>query len=93
VTKGESMIAFPEMLIGAAEKAGIKVPPNPDEFERDDYMHFFVFSTVQIGAAMPYPGAPLDNAKMIAQISDEEIGQITYQELLDRGLAVGETVS
>jgi hypothetical protein len=87
------MIAFPGMLIGAAEKAGIKVPPNPDEFERDEFMHFFVFSTVQIGASLPYPSAPLDNAKLIAKISDEEIGQITYQELLDRGLAVGETVS
>jgi hypothetical protein len=87
------MIAFAGMLVDAAEKAGIKVPPNPDDFEREDFMHFFVFSTVQLGAPMPWPGAHWDNAQMIAQISDEEIRQITYQELLDRGLAVGGPVS
>ena len=27
------MFAFPAMLVGAAERAGMKVPPDPDEHE------------------------------------------------------------
>jgi hypothetical protein len=88
-----TMIAFPEMLIEAAEKAGMKVPPNPEDFDRTDFMHFFVFAAVQVGAPMPYPDAHWHNAELIAQIPDSEIELVTYQELLDRGLAFGETVS
>ena len=87
------MIAFAGMLVAAAEKAGIDVPPNPDDYDREEFMHFFVFATVQLGAPLPWPTAHWDNAELVASLSDEEVRQITYQELLDRGFAVGAMVS
>lgn len=86
------MIAFAGMLMSAAEKAGMKVPPNADEFDRDEFPHFNVFCAVQLGASMPYPGCHWDNAKLIADLSDDEIKTITHTELVDRGLAVGSTI-
>lgn len=83
------MIAIPIMLVSPAEKAGMKVPEDPDNFKREDYTHFFIFLTVQLGAPMPYPSAHWDNAKLIASLSDEEVKSVTYQQLLDKGLAVG----
>jgi hypothetical protein len=37
------MLAFPGMLAGAAEQAGMKVPSNPDDFDPNEFPHFFVF--------------------------------------------------
>ena len=71
------MKAFPEMIALAAEKAGIKLPPDLENFEPSDYPHWVVFSRIQLGSAMPYPGVDWDNAKVIAAISNEDIFKIT----------------
>jgi hypothetical protein len=86
------VIAFPGMLVAAAEKAGIKVPPNPEEFDSTEYPHWDVFLKVQIGAPMPSWTAHWDNAQLIGSLSDEEIKTITYQQLLDKGLEVGRPI-
>jgi hypothetical protein len=83
------MIAFPGMLIPAAESAGMKVPPNPEEFKAENFPHFQVFCNVQLGAPMPYPVAVWDNAKVIASVSDAKITKITHKELKKLGLAIG----
>ena len=41
------MIAFPELLIEPAKKAGIKVPDNVSKYDKQDFMHWHVFCTVQ----------------------------------------------
>lgn len=83
------MIAFPGMLIMPAEKAGMKVPIDADDFDPKAFPHFDVFIKVQVGAPMPYWSAHWDNAKLIAKLSDEEIKIITYDQLLEKGFAVG----
>jgi len=83
------MFAFPEMLITAAEAAGIKIPKSLEDYEKNDYPHWYVFEMVQIGASMPYPGVHYENAKVIAEISDDEIRKITYDQLIDRGFRDG----
>ena len=81
------MIAFPSMLVSAAEQAGMKVPDNPDDFNREDYKHFFVFCNAQLCRPMS-PGEHWDNAKVIAEIPEEEITTVTLEDLIDRGLTI-----
>lgn len=83
------MIAFPIMAVAPAGEAGIKVPPDPDNYDPQDYPHFAVFCKVQLGAPMPNPSAHWENAKIVAGVSDADIMSITYQQLLDLGLSIG----
>lgn len=83
------MFAFPGMLVSAAEKAGIAVPSDPNEFEAEDYPHFALFCIAQLGQSMPYPGVHFDNARVIAEVSFDEIKTITYEQLFERGFNVG----
>ena len=82
------MIAFPEMLIAPAEKAGMAVPPDSENFDREEYPHFAVFCAVQLGASMPTPVAHWDNTKVIAAVPEDKIRIITFKQLIANGLAV-----
>lgn len=83
------MMAFPGMLVSAAERAGIKVPDDPDNYDKTKYPHFAVFCTAQLGNPMPYAGVHWKNARVIAEISDEDITKVTFQDLENRGFRVG----
>ena len=83
------MLAFPEMLIAPAEKAGMAVPPDPENFDREEYPHFAVFCAVQLGASMPTPVAHWDNAKVIAAVPEDKIRTITFNQLIANGLSIG----
>jgi len=79
------MYVFPGMLVAAAEKAGMKVPDNPDNlssWEDEVYPHFFVFCQVQLGCAVHW-GEHWNNAKVISEIPDNEIMLITIEELVE----------
>ena len=76
------MIAFRGMLLEPAKQSGMKVPEDADNFDYDEYPHFSVFCAVQIGAAMPYPTAHWENAKVIAEIPEEKVRTITWEEIL-----------
>lgn len=77
------MLAFSSMLVSAAKKAGMAVPPDPDEFDADSFPHFQVFCLVQLGRACR-PGEHWDNAKVIASIPD--IKSATLMDLITAGL-------
>ncbi len=82
------MIAFPGMLIAPAQKAGMKVPSNPDNFKCEEFPHFQVFCNVQLGASMPSPDSHWENAKVIAEIPDNEIMIVHMSDLISRGLSI-----
>jgi hypothetical protein len=86
------MIAIPAMLAGCLSKYGGKVPSDPENFDPVEYPHYDVYLKVQLGASLPYASAHWDNAKLIAELSDEEIHTVTYEQLLDKGLAVGRPI-
>ncbi len=79
------MMAFPGMLVGAAKKANMNVPDNPDDYDQEQFPHFDVFCKVQLGRRM-VPGEHWDNAEIIASISKEEIKTITLEGILAKGL-------
>lgn len=82
------MLILPSMLLEAAEKAGIKVPPgNVDkDFDADEYPHFAVFCNAQLCRRMQ-PGEHWENAVVIAAIPDAEIKTISMKGLMARGFA------
>lgn len=80
------MIAFPAMLVPAAEAAKMKVPKDPEHFKVEKYPHFHVFCAVQLGRPVKFHGEHFDNAKIIAKISDEKIRKVTLADLLALGI-------
>ncbi|KKL18081.1 hypothetical protein LCGC14_2479110 [marine sediment metagenome] len=83
------MIAFPEILATAAKEAGISVPDDLENYKSEDFPHWDVYVTVQLGAPMPSPTAHWENAKVIAGIPADDIMKVTYEHLQELGLAVG----
>lgn len=81
------MLAFPSMLTSAAEQAGMKFPSDPDDFSPEEFPHFQVFCSVQLGRRMNHLSEHWDNAKVIAAIPDEEIKKVSLDDLIDRGLS------
>jgi len=77
------------MLISPAEKAGMKVPPDVNDFEGGEYPHFAVYCNIQLGSPMPHPTAHWDNAEVIAAVSDDKIKSVTFNDLVAAGLAMG----
>ena len=79
------MLAFPGMLVSAAEKAGMKVPKNPDNFDMELYPHFQILCTSQLCRPMVH-GEHWENAKIIAKIPEDEIMIITFKDLRELGV-------
>lgn len=84
------MMAFPSMLLKAAQEAGMKTPPledqNTEGFDPTEFPHFHVFCIVQLGRRMEL-GEHWENAKVVAAIPDEFIHLVTLRQLIARGLA------
>lgn len=88
------MMVFPGMLVSAAERAGIKVPEDPDnDYDPMEFPHFHLFCCAQLGQSMPYAGVHWDNAKVIASIPEEKIMEVTYEDLKDWGFQIGFPIS
>lgn len=83
------MLAFIEMLIKPAEDAGMKIPDNLEDYDANEYPHFYVYSRIQKGAPMPFSTAHFHNAQVIAKVPEDKIRKVTYDELVKEGLAVG----
>lgn len=80
------MIAFPEMLVGPAKEAGMKVPDDLENYKNEDFKHWTVFCNVQLGKSMSSPTEHWDHAKIIAKIPESKIGTITYKDLRKKGI-------
>jgi len=81
------MMAFPGMLVSAAEKAGMKIPADPDDFDANEYPHFQVFCIAQLCRRMQL-GEHWENAKIIAAIPEDKIRITTLEEMIDMGFQI-----
>lgn len=81
------MIAFAGMLTEAGRQAGMKVPHDPDgeDWIPDEYPHFDVFCKMQLGKPVRYHGEHWDNAKIVADIPEDRIREVTFNDLLALG--------
>lgn len=70
------MLAFPIMLVDAAEQAGIAIPPenqiNDASYDRNQYPHWHVLCITQLGRRMQH-GEHFDNAVNLAKIDVETL--------------------
>lgn len=62
------------------------VPPDPDNFDREAFPHFFIFTELQLGRRMSSPSEHSDNAKVIAPIPVDRLKTMTLQDFIDAGL-------
>lgn len=84
------MIAAAFMLVQPAKKAGIKVPPDPETYDVDEYPHWHAYIVMQVGAPMPDPSAHWSNAEVIATVPDDRIREVTPKQLREEfGFRVG----
>lgn len=83
------MKALPEMIAPAAREAGIKLPPDLENFDPKEYPHWKVFSAMQLGQPMPYPSVDWDNAKVVAKLTEEEAKTVTPEQLMAAGFQIG----
>ena len=83
------MMAFPAMIAPAAEKAGVDLPDDLEEYDPENYPHWHVFSLMQLGESMPYPGVHWNNAKIVADIPKEKLITLTFDDLVNEGFQVG----
>lgn len=76
------MLAFPIMLVPAAKRAGMKVPPKTDSYDPIEYPHFHVFCNAQLARPMTCPDEHWHNAGIIAAIPADKIRAITLADLV-----------
>jgi len=79
------MLAFPGMLIPAAERAKMKCPKDADKFDRNEFPHFYVFCMMQLGRSLVNSSSHWSNAEIIAKIPDDSIKTVTPAELCEMG--------
>lgn len=82
------MIAFPFMLVGPAQQAGILTPPDPENYEPNEFKHWHLFRMVQLGQSMPSPDSHWENAKIIAALPEDDVTTITWEVLKIKGIQV-----
>jgi hypothetical protein len=82
------MIANPLMLVNAATQAGIKLPDDPEKWDqcKETHMHWYAFCLVQLARPVVYHGEHFENAKVIAAIPAQDLPNLTFTQLIERGL-------
>lgn len=74
------MFMLDEMLVRFARDADIAVPPDLDEYDKEQFPHWEVYAAMQLGR--PISGeSPLLNAQVIAAIPDDRIRKVMATEL------------
>lgn len=74
------MLLIDAMLVSFAKSAGIAVPPDLDDFDRNLFPHWTVYTEMQLGR--PIGGeSQLKNAQVIAAVPDDRIRHVTTAKL------------
>ena len=74
------MLSEPYQIAKAAEDAGMRLPPDIDNVDPEQFPHFHVYCAVQLGCSITW-GNHWNNAKIIAAIPDDKIKQVTHEDL------------
>ena len=80
-----TVFCFPKMFANHIMDSDLKQPQDFDNYNPEEYPHFHVFMLLHL--ANPIDVMTLkDNANIIAKVSDEEIKNITIEQLFNMGL-------
>lgn len=79
---------FPEMFYNHIKDSKLKMPEDFENYNPEEYPHFHVFMLAHLG--QPIDIAVLeDNANIIAEISEENIKSVSFNDLLEMGVVFG----
>ena len=81
------MILSEVLIVEAARKAGIKVPPDElldKEWDNKQYPHFAAYCNMQLNKPVQW-GEHWENAKVIASIPLDDLLTMTVDDIIDRG--------
>jgi len=80
------MFAFAEMLVPAAKQANMKIPPDVNNYDKNEYPHWHVFTALQLGAPMSHMSVHFDNAKIIADIPKDKLKTMLLSDFEELGV-------
>jgi hypothetical protein len=76
---------FPGMFANHIEDSRLKQPVDFENYDPNEYPHFHVFMSIHLGNTIDHSTLE-ENANIIADIPDDEIRQVTLEQLVDKGL-------
>ncbi|MCD7996428.1 MAG: hypothetical protein LUH21_04255 [Clostridiales bacterium] len=82
------MFAFPGMFYNHIRDSNLKMPEDFENYEPEEYPNFHVFMLTHLCQPIEIESLE-DNANIIAAMTDGEIKQVTFAELLEQGVAFG----
>ena len=77
------MITQPETLVDAAKAAGIKVPPDLHNYDDSEYPFWHLYCLAQIDRPLVSAESHHKNARVVADIDPEKIGDIGFRDIVD----------
>lgn len=83
-----SMFAFTGMFEPHIKNSNLRLPENFDNYNPDQYPHFHVFVLAHICRPIDVRALE-DNANIIAAIPEDEIKEVTFTQLIERGVVCG----
>lgn len=78
-------MAFPEMLVGAAQHANIAVPDDLENYNKEEFPHWFILCATQLCRPMQH-GEHWENAKVITTLTLEQMQTMTYEDFQEIGV-------
>ena len=83
------MFMFPGMFYNHIKDSKLKMPEDFENYNPEEYPHFHVFMLTHLG--QPIDIAALeDNANIIAEIPEENIKGVSFNDLLEMGVVFGD---
>lgn len=82
------MFMFPGMFYNHIKDSKLKMPENFEKYNPEDYPHFHVFMLTHLGQPLDI-AALEDNANIIAEISEDNIKSVSFDDLLEMGIVFG----
>lgn len=70
------MITMPETLVDAAQAAGMLVPVNLRDYDKDIYPYWHIYCVIQLDRPMSSPDSHILNANTVAKLSDNVVRSI-----------------
>lgn len=82
------MFMFPGMFYNYIKDSRLKMPDDFEDYNPEEYPNFHVFMFIHLGRPLDIVALE-DNAKIIADISEDIIKSVTLNDLMKRGVVFG----
>lgn len=83
-----TMFMFPRMFYTHIKDSNLKIPNDFENYNPEEYPHFHVFMLTHLGQPIDITALE-DNANIIAEIPEENIKGVSFNDLLEMGVVFG----